>query len=313
MIADRAVLGAARARSDMVARAWRESAPHRALERSFAGLDAAAIDELAEVAQGLLADIGWIGPLLAPLIDALAADPWHEPPFRVSRDPLRIGAILFSAPAATLTATILSADAIRALPPPRTIAFSGRLAVTRYVRGGGATLARWAAPPLTTDPDARAAPHAVRQRDLPLVDGMVVRLDGRTSGHLIERPASDIVTLSFALRDDGNGYAREYARSDGTLVRAATLADATSRTQMLLTLLRLARRADAGGCFAAATRDASFHLRWGAMREWLALDALAALPRLAEMAADDPNREIRAAAAATIAQVEAQRRVPCPA
>jgi hypothetical protein len=45
------------------------------------------------------------------------------------------------------------------------------------------------------------------------------------------------------------------------------------------------------------------------MREWLALDAAAALPRLRALA-DDPHHEVRAAARATLPLVEARL---CPA
>ena len=76
--------------------------------------------------------------------------------------------------------------------------------------------------------------------------------------------------------------------------------------------MRVQRRADAPAVFDAATRDASAHARWGAMREWLALDADAALPRLDQMAAEDADTEVRTLARATLELVE-RKRAPCPA
>jgi hypothetical protein len=81
---------------------------------------------------------------------------------------------------------------------------------------------------------------------------------------------------------------------------------------MLLTLLRVSGRADAGDVFDAATHGPAPHARWSAMREWLALDADAAAPRLDAMAAGDPDPEVRDLARATRALV-ARRRVACPA
>jgi hypothetical protein len=82
---------------------------------------------------------------------------------------------------------------------------------------------------------------------------------------------------------------------------------------MLLAFLRLAGRADAGPQFDAATRDPAFHLRWAAMREWLALDARAAMPRLEAMMVADPHVEIREAAARTLATIRLRPGVPCRA
>ena len=74
--------------------------------------------------------------------------------------------------------------------------------------------------------------------------------------------------------------------------------------KLLLAYLRAARRADAAPAFETATRAPAYFLRWAAMREWLALDARAALPRLRALA-HDTNAEVRAAARATLPQVQA--------
>jgi hypothetical protein len=44
-----------------------------------------------------------------------------------------------------------------------------------------------------------------------------------------------------------------------------------------------------------------FYTRWHIMREFLAMDAAAALPHLRRMAAGDPHPEVRAAAGQTLA------------
>jgi hypothetical protein len=118
--------------------------------------------------------------------------------------------------------------------------------------------------------------------------------------------ATDVVTLVATLRAGAAPLMREYDIATGALVRIADADDRPSRTEMLLRFLRMAGRAEAGTCFAEATRRPEFHLRWTAMREWLALDAGAAAERLTEMARTDPHAEVRAAAAGMLPMVEAR-------
>ena len=297
-IADRATLDAAAARSFAAAAEFRASEPYRALEAAFAGSTPGV------AAEAVLADHGWVGELIAPLMAALANDPWFEPPFRVARDGLRIGTVLFESAAVSIAATVLSADVLARLPAPRTVVIPGRLTVTRYVRAGNARLDFWDAEAMSADFSAGTALPFARAASQPLSDGDVVWIDGRTRGHILADATSDVVTLSATIRAATTPYAREYAIDSGALVRVATNDDRAARTQMLLSYLRLAGRSGSGACFEAATRDPAFFLRWAAMREWLALDTGAALPRLLEMAGDDPNAEIRAAAQTTLAQVE---------
>ncbi len=308
----RAALAAARSDSAQVVRRWREGAEYRALGERFAGLEGSA-DAAADRAEALLADAGWAEALLAPLIDALAADPFFEPPFTVTRDRLRAGAMVFDCPALSIAAAVTSADAMAALPVAESVVIPGRLAVTRYVRGGGARLRRWRAEPVTPAFSAATAGPAAALAPMRLADGLVARSDGRVQGHVIESARSDIVTLTATIRAGGAPLMREYATADGRLLRVGAAGDQVSRTEMLLTLLRLSGRSDAGDCFDAATRDAAFHLRWAAMREWLALDARAALPRLEALAEADPHGEVRAAAAATLAALRQRIDAPCRA
>jgi hypothetical protein len=295
---ERSALDAAAARSFAAAARFRASEPYRALEAAFS------VPAAEDAVVAVLADTGWVGALIAPLVAALSDDPWFEPPFRVARDGLRIGTVVFENPVVSIAATVLSADALAVLPPPQTVVVPGRLTLTRYVRAGEARLRLWDAEPMGPDFSAATARPCSAAPDLVLRDGAVVRLDGRTRGHLIDGARSDVVTLNATIRTETAPYAREYAIETGALVRVATNDDRAARTQMLLAYLRLAQRPGAQERFAAATRDPAFFLRWGAMREWLAIDTRAALPRLREMAEADPNAEVRAAATATLALVE---------
>lgn len=299
----RARIAASRSASIAAGVRWREGAEARAFAAVFAGCAPEAVDEVADRAEALLGDIGWAEALIAPLTAALTADPLYEPPLRVVRDGVRTSAVLLDCPAASLAASVTDAAAMSALPPPETLVFGGRVAGARYVRAGGATLARW-----RIDPDAVCRALT----PLALADGAVVRCDGRVEAQLPQGARSDVVTLTIATRA-GAPLVRVHRIADGALMRLGSADDGASRAEMLLAWLRHAGRADAGDCFEAASRDDAFHLRWSAMREWLALDASAALPRLGEMAEADSDAGVRGAAARMRPIVEARIAAACPA
>ena len=302
-------LAGARARSAPVNTCWL-AGPAAAAAAEFTGI--ADPGEIEKRAAAFLADPGRTEKMLAPLIDALRADPWFEPPFRVSRDPLRTGAVLFDCPSVTLSATVTSADALNGLPPAATFVLSGRVTLTLYVSGGKARMRRWQADRAGADFNALSAQPAREIAPCTLEDGTLVRQDGRTGGHLLTGASHDIVALTATIKPGSDPLVREYAVAGGRLVRAACADDAASRIEMLLTFLRVSGRADAADLFEQASHHPAFHLRWAAMREWLMLDAGAARGRLAAMRADDPNAEVRAAAAATHAALEHHLNPPCP-
>jgi hypothetical protein len=303
---DPAALHEAHARSHVLAGQWLASEAYRALRGRFDQVPVGNAEAAATAAEQLLADLEWLEDLLAPLFAALAGDDLFEPPLRFHRDPLRTGVILLDHPAVSLSATVTSADAMATLPSPASVVVPGRLTVVRYHRAGGARLRRWQAGPIVEPFSAATAAPCRPLADVSLADGVVMRCDGREQGALLAGATRDIVTLTAAIRADAAPLMREYALPGGALLRAATLDDGVSRTAMLLTLLRLGGRHDAGDVFEAATHDAAFHLRWTAMREWLALDVAAALPRLRAMATSDPDPAVRAAACATSRLAEAR-------
>lgn len=250
-------------------------------------------------ARTLLADTGWIADLIAPLTDALRADPWFDPPLRITRDPLRTAVVLADLPCMTLTVSVMSAASLARLDPTTTIVLSGRRALTLYVQGGQAQVRQWQL--------AQAGPRrCVEIARLQLADGDLVELDGRREGRLIVAAARDVVAITATAKPGADPLLHEFAIADGMPVRSATADDRASRAELMLALLRASGRSDAADRFDAMTRDAAFHLRWAAMREWLMLDARAARPRLAEMAAADPDPGVRAAAAQTLDRLDAR-------
>lgn len=303
-------LAGARKQSASINSQWL-SGPIAAVAALFAGLDD--LEEIERRAAAWLADPRQVDALLQPLMDALGSDPWFEPPFRVSRDRLRTGVVLLDCPAVALSATVTCATALNRLPPPVTVVMPGRVAITRYVRGGKAQMRRWHADP--AGPDFSAA-HAASARELApsiLEDDALIRQDGRTCGHFFARAESAIVALTATIKPSTAPLMREYAIADGAFVRAACADEAVSRIEMLLTFLRVSGRADTSPVFDSASRHPAFHLRWSTMREWLMLDARTARDRLVEMRAYDPNAEVRAAAAATLPLLDRRLEQRCHA
>jgi hypothetical protein len=145
----RAAIAASRAPSRDAILRWQAGSEYRALVHAFADCPLDRAETAAKRAERLLSDGGWAQALLDPLVEALTADRFFEPPFKVSRDSARIGAILYDCPAVSLTASVTNAAAMKVLPPPETIVFTGRVAVTRTIKAGGALMRRWRAEPMT--------------------------------------------------------------------------------------------------------------------------------------------------------------------
>ncbi|MCR5870462.1 MULTISPECIES: hypothetical protein [unclassified Sphingomonas] len=268
-----------------------------AIAPRFAGL--ADADAVLAAARALLADHVWIADLIAPLVDHLRTDPWFDPALRFTRDVLRTAVVLADLPEVTLTASVTSAAALAQLALPATVVLSGRRALTRYVRADGAQMRRWR---LADD-----APHrCVEVAPLHLRDGELIALDGGREGRLIVAAPRDVVAITATAKPGADALMHEFSTSDGHHVRSATADDRASRAELLLALLRASGRSDAADSFDAISRDSAFHLRWAAMREWLMLDARAARPRLAEMAASDPDPGVRSAAAQTLQRLDAR-------
>ena len=297
----RDAIAAARLRSLAAGRDWADDAAVRAVTAKFA--DVATLAEGEAVARALVEDTGWVAALLSPWIARLRDDPLFEPPFRSQRDALRTGMVLAETPAASVTMAAIDHLAPAARAMPDTVVVGGRVSWTRYLRGGDARLWRWRADRIEDGWHGGTAAPVRPLAIQPLVDGAVVRLDGRTDAMLLVEPAATIVSVTITLRHGAAPFMREYDRTGGGLVRVATLDDGAARSTMLLTLLRELGQADAE-VFDALSQDPAFFVRWDAMREWLASDARAALPRLRAMT-DDPHPDVRAAARKMLPVAEA--------
>jgi hypothetical protein len=246
---------------------------------------------------------------VARAVEEMAAevekDRFFRPPFRTPLSPIHYGLILFDHPALSLMLAVLSRDALGAkrtfADGARSISFGGQQTVFHFIRSGGANLSFWEAPEIGGDfvgSDALRCRCVSRRQ---IADGESIRVDGRREAFVIDHASSDMVYIQALTTLESAPLMAEYDSERHQFVGASSTDDLGCRAGMMLSLLRLMDRSDAAPLFAELTRTGHFNSRWHAMREFLALDAQAALPHLSAMAEADPHPEVRAAAAQTLA------------
>jgi hypothetical protein len=257
------------------------------------------------LARAFIGDDEAVNGFIAAAVAAAAADPMCRPPFRASRNPVQDGLLLFSRPALAIQLAVMSGDSLalkRGSGDGRpAISFTGQLTLYRFLKGGGALLSIWEAPLIEPGFTAAAGGRCRLRERRPVSDGETLQLDGRRETFQVERSAGDLVYVAASTSLEASPVGVEYDPRTLGLLATSSTDDASSRTQMMLALLRTMERRDAAPLFARSARTGPFHARWQAMREFLALDAELALPHLCDMASSDPHEEVRAAAVETLA------------
>lgn len=289
----------------------------RWLRAEIDALDTPTNEDVAAIAERLLDRIDDVAEQIEELIDAAASDPYIRVPFPEVRTDINAGLLLFEHPWLQISVGVIDVDLLAAKQTvrsgPRSITFSGHPTLYRFIKGGGATFSFWEAPSLVGPdlPDRETQCRFTGRRRL--VDGERLILDGRYQSFVIEHATSDIVHLQAAIRAETASVSAEYDAETLRLIGASSADEAASRVQMMVTLLRLMDRTDAGPLIAEALNSPHFHIRWYVMRELLVLDADLALPHLRRMAEADPSCEVRAAARQTLDTFFAEEPLPCPA
>ncbi|HEU0099796.1 MAG TPA: HEAT repeat domain-containing protein [Allosphingosinicella sp.] len=280
------------------------------LERLGAELERAryeGAEAVLALADAFVGTPGALTQVLGALIGAAAQDPYFRPDFPVASSEVHSGLLLFDRPALTLTLGVMSADAIAAKRAERkggaSLTFTGRRLVFHFIKGGGATLSLWEAPgigPGFTAGSSGSCRLVGRRR---IEDGQKLAIDGRRFTFIVEEAERDIVFVGAETPLECGPLSVEYDSATLRFIGASSTDEASSRTQMMLALLRMMDRRDAAPLFRELLRSELFYARWQTMREFVALDPAAALPHLREMAAGDPHGEVRRAAAQTLARL----------
>jgi hypothetical protein len=309
-------------RVEEVGRRLRSLPAVAALERSAdsaSGLDA---EPLLAAARAFLRSDETIDDCLGLMIGAALEDPFFRPPVRSALSEIQAGLLLVDRPMLSVYLAIASASGIAEKRRDRTggasIAFTGRRSIYRFLRAGDAILSLWEAPAIDPGFSAETSGSCRLLEEIAISDGDLLELDGRRHGFIIEYAQSDIVYLQATTPLGSAPLTVEYDSQTLRFAGASSSDELSSRTQLMLSLLRTLDRQDAAPLFQATLEGPNFFDRWHAMREFLALDAELALPCLRAMAEGDPHPEVRSAARSTLALFfedrEADRKAaPCPA
>jgi hypothetical protein len=273
-------------------------------------------DSVLALAASFVATSGAIEEVLGALIAAARDDLYFRPHFDVTSSEVQSGLLLIDRPALSLTLAVMSADAIAAKRAERrggaSLTFSGRRKAFHFIESGGATLSLWEAPKIGAGFTADSSGRCRFVERLRLQDGQTLDVDGRRFTFIVEETERDIVFVGAETDLDAGPLSVEYDWGTRRFIGASSTDETSSRTQMMLAFLRIMERGDAMPLFREMLRSEHFYARWQTMREFLALDAGAALPHLREMAADDPHCEVRRVAAQTLTRLFTEDLVQCP-
>lgn len=290
---------------DESARAWGR---HPLMGRLDAELQALADPNPAQViaaARGFMDREDEIGAMLTAMMAACAADPFYRPPFHPLSSEIHNGILLFHNPLLSIALGVTGVDMLAAKKAgPRgatSVGFTGQVSLYRYLKAGGATVSLWEAPEIS---GAFAAAEAGRCRITGrrrLADGDELLVDGRRESFIIEHASGEMVYFQAVVQAGAAPVTAEYDSKTMALVGASSTDEASSRVQMMVSLLRTMARDDALPLIVEALESPHFFTRWHIMRELLAMDAAAAEAPLRRMAASDPHPEVRATAGRTLA------------
>jgi hypothetical protein len=285
-------------------RHWSRQPLMTEVERQLSELPETTSEAVLDIARGFMDRIGDVDALMNDMLAASACDWFFRPPFLPMSSDIHTGLLLFSTPELMIALGVAGVDLLAAKKSgPRgatSISFTGVTTLFRYLKGGDATLSFWEAPPITGDFVAAEAGQARLVGRRRLADGDEIVVDGRSQAFIIEHAASDMVYLQALVQPGAAPLAAEYDSKTLAFIGATSTDEASSRIQLMVSLLRTMERDDALPLILEALDSPHFYTRWHIMRELLALDADAALPPLRRMAASDPHPEIRATARQTL-------------
>jgi len=286
------------------ARRWSRRPLMTELERMLAALPERSPAAVLDVARAFMDREDDLADLMAELLASCASDPFFRPPFHPMASEVHNGLLLFHNPDLSIALGVSGIDMVAAKKTgarvPGSITFTGVSSMFRYMKAGGATMSFWEAPPITDTFLASQAGKCRLTGRRRLEDGDEIVIDGRYQSFIIEHAESDMLYFQAIARTGAAPLAAEYDSKSLTFIGASSTDEASSRVQMMVSMLRTMEREDALPLIEEALASPHFYTRWHIMRELLAMDADAALPALRRMAANDAHPEVRAAAQQTL-------------
>ena len=303
-LSDREAQQQSRERLDAAARRWSVQPLMTQLEREVAELDPRTPDALLAAARRFMDRSDEVDAMMRELIAASRADPFFRPPFHPLVNEVHNSLLLYHHPELSISLGVTGVDMLAAKKTgrkgPASINFTGYSTLLRFLEAGGATLSFWEAPEIGDDFAATDAGPCRLTSCRRIEDGEEIVIDGRRQSFVIEHAETNILFFQAVARAGCAPVGVEYDSDSLRFIGASSTDEASSRLQMMVSLLRALGREDAFPLFQEALEAPQFYTRWHIMREMLAMDADAALPSLQRMAAADPHPDIRAAARQTL-------------
>jgi hypothetical protein len=303
-LADREAQRRSRNAVEDCARHWGRQPLMTEIERGLAALPARTPEAVLGVARAFMDRTQEVEALIADVIARSAADPFFRPPFHPMSSDIHSGLLLFHNADLSIALGVTGVDQLAAKKAgPRgatSIGFSGITTLFRYLDAGDAIVSFWEAAPITGDFVAAEAGNAWLTGRRRLADGDEILIDGRRQSFIIEHARRDMVYFQAMVRPGAAPLAAEFDSKSLAFIGASSTDEASSRVQMMVSLLRTMERDDALPLILDSLNSPHFYTRWHIMRELLAMDADAAEAPLRLMADADPHPEVRAAARRTL-------------
>lgn len=322
-LSDRDAQRLSRERLDAAARKWSAQPAITRLSREVAELSPRTPEGLLSAARRFMERTGEVDAMMAELIAGCRADPFFRPPFHPLVNEVENSLLLYHRPELSISLGVTGVDMLAAKKSgrkgPASINFTGCLTLQRFLKAGGATLSFWEAPAIGDNFAAADAGPCRFVECRRIEDGEEIVLDGRHQSFVFEHAEGDILLFQAVARAGCAPVGIEYDSDSLEFIGASSTDEASSRLQMMVSLLRALGREDAFPLFEEALDSPQFYTRWHVMREMLAMDADAALPSLRRMAEADPHPDIRAAARQTLEmffgepEANSQGEIACPA
>ena len=243
--------------------------------------------------------------MLRDLIAECKADPFFRPPFHPLSSEVHHSLLLYHHPDLSVSLGVTGVEMLASKKLARggnhaSINFTGFTTLIRFLKSGGATVSFWEIPEIKENFTAAESGKARMTGRRIVEDGEEILIDGRHQSFVIEHASADILFFQAVARTQGAPVGVEYDSDSLEYIGASSTDEASSRLQMMVSLIRAMDRTDAMPLMEEALAAPQFYARWHVMREMLALDAQGSLPSLRRMAAKDPHPDVRAAAAQTL-------------
>ncbi|QPG05750.1 HEAT repeat domain-containing protein [Salinimonas marina] len=184
----------------------------------------------------------------------------------------------------------------------RGVSFFGRETLSYFVHAGNMTISHWSHPTCTTQlAGMRCTPAGTQQ----VADRHFVHCHNNQT-YMYESCEQSAVVVSLEIKRGKLPVSLIFSAADHTLRFQNPSDETDSRLQLCMAILAKLDYVDAIPTLKTFLKHSHHFIRWYAMQQILALDALEVLQELADMAVTDPHPEVKLAAKQTLLMIQQQ-------